>query len=127
MESKKLYLRGPLGETHSEIYERKTHNPLILLEPRPGIEPGITDYKSVVIPFNYRGRVKCSAHLNSTKMKLSESNPDGTHLFRYCFIFELSLFPQLNSNHGEVNPMRATPCRTRSSTKIVVVFSEGRI
>ena len=29
----------------------------IILEPREGIEPPITDYKSVVIPFNYRGEV----------------------------------------------------------------------
>ncbi len=28
------------------------------LEPREGIEPPITDYKSVVIPFNYRGEVE---------------------------------------------------------------------
>ena len=26
-----------------------------ILEPLPGIEPGIDDYKSTVIPFNYRG------------------------------------------------------------------------
>ena len=32
-----------------------TYNWLISLEPRDGIEPPITDYKSVVIPFNYRG------------------------------------------------------------------------
>jgi hypothetical protein len=35
--------------------KKATYKRLISLEPREGIEPPMADYKSAVMPFNYRG------------------------------------------------------------------------
>ncbi len=41
---------------------------------RPGIEPGSTDWKSIILPFNYR----CVNEVPLRKCTCRESNPDIT-------------------------------------------------